>query len=185
MPSEAGHDVVAEEIDEQQFTMGEGPCLDAFLHDRVESIDDIAAGDGGSRWPLFTAAVDHLDIGGVHAWPLRANNHAFGALELYSTHTRPIDDRTRSVVHDRADRIAADVAAELAPTRNPSIPVDDRSFSRGNVHLATGMLSVQLDVSVAEALTRLRAHAFAHNTRITTLARDIVERRRHMEPDEL
>ena len=45
------------------------------------------------------------------------------------------------------------------------------------VHQAAGMASVQLGVSVADALVRLRAHAFAVNGGILELAEDVVERR--------
>jgi hypothetical protein len=39
------------------------------------------------------------------------------------------------------------------------------------------MVSIQLDVSVAEALIRLRAHAFAVNETVAAVAADVVSRR--------
>ena len=45
------------------------------------------------------------------------------------------------------------------------------------VHQAAGMVSAQLDVSVAEALIRLRAHAFANDRPLTDVAQDVVARR--------
>ncbi len=38
------------------------------------------------------------------------------------------------------------------------------------------MISVQLSTSVAEALVRLRAHAFATDRRIEDVARDVIDR---------
>jgi len=48
---------------------------------------------------------------------------------------------------------------------------------RAEVHQATGMVSVQLDVSLAEALVRLRAHAYAQDRGIAEVAADVVARR--------
>ena len=44
------------------------------------------------------------------------------------------------------------------------------------VHQATGMISVQLDVSLEEALARLRAHAFAQGTALGEVAAEVVGR---------
>jgi hypothetical protein len=45
------------------------------------------------------------------------------------------------------------------------------------VHNAAGMVSVQLGVSVAEAMLRLRAYAFGHERPLTSVAEDVVARR--------
>ena len=39
------------------------------------------------------------------------------------------------------------------------------------------MVSVQLDISAAEALARMRAHAFVHDRLLIDVARDVVARR--------
>jgi hypothetical protein len=48
---------------------------------------------------------------------------------------------------------------------------------REEVHQAAGMVSVQLGVSVAEAMVRLRAHAYAEDRSLTEVAGDVVARR--------
>ena len=45
------------------------------------------------------------------------------------------------------------------------------------VHQATGMVSVQLDVTVEEALFLLEARAVIDNRSLVDLAKDVVERR--------
>ncbi len=44
------------------------------------------------------------------------------------------------------------------------------------VHQAAGMVSIQLDISVGEALVRLRAHAFATDRPLTEVAREVIAR---------
>jgi hypothetical protein len=51
------------------------------------------------------------------------------------------------------------------------------------VHQATGMITVQLGVSMAVALVRLRAHAYAHDRRLRDVAADVVARRLRFDPD--
>jgi hypothetical protein len=45
------------------------------------------------------------------------------------------------------------------------------------VHNAAGIISVQEDISVAEALIRLRAFAFTSDRALTDVARDVIARR--------
>src|SRR5437763_51787 len=63
------------------------------------------------------------------------------------------------------------------PTREPS-----RS-PQSEVHQATGMITVQLGVTVAVALVRLRAYAYAHDRRLRDVAADVVARRLRFDPD--
>ncbi len=44
------------------------------------------------------------------------------------------------------------------------------------VHQAAGMVSIQLDVGVGEALVRLRGHAFRTGRLIADVAKDVVDR---------
>ena len=45
------------------------------------------------------------------------------------------------------------------------------------IHQATGMIAAQLDDTIANALARLRAAAFAGGRSIYDVAQDVVERR--------
>jgi hypothetical protein len=51
------------------------------------------------------------------------------------------------------------------------------------VHQATGMIIVQLGVTAAVALARLRAHAYAHDRRLREVASDVVARRLRFESE--
>ena len=54
---------------------------------------------------------------------------------------------------------------------------------RLEIHPASGMVSVQLGVSVTEALIRIRAYAFDHGVLLEDIAKDIVARRKRFESD--
>jgi hypothetical protein len=53
----------------------------------------------------------------------------------------------------------------------------DLALHRAEVDQATGMLTVQLGVPVAEAFVRLRAYAYSQDRRLADVAGDIVARR--------
>ena len=59
-----------------------------------------------------------------------------------------------------------------------------RTDFRLHVHQATGMVAVQLDVPVAEALLRLRARAFAEGRSVSDLAADVVAGRVRFEVED-
>ena len=50
----------------------------------------------------------------------------------------------------------------------------DLALHRAEIDQATGMLTVQLDVSPAEAFVRLRAYAYSQDRRLAEVAGDIV-----------
>jgi AmiR/NasT family two-component response regulator len=56
------------------------------------------------------------------------------------------------------------------------------SEARAEIHQATGMISVQLGVSLEEAFVRLRAHAFAGNAALGHVAAEVVDRRLRFGP---
>ncbi|WP_259349382.1 GAF domain-containing protein [Rhodococcus sp. UFZ-B548] len=100
-------DGVAEELDETQFTLREGPCMDAFRFDSPELHADMAGGEARARWPLFTAQVLALGTASVYAYPLGGGGSPFGVLELYGSSPValvPSDDVTCRAYarHDRS-----------------------------------------------------------------------------------
>ena len=60
--------------------------------------------------------------------------------------------------------------------------LDGEWAHRAVVHQATGMVSAQLDVRLADALARMRSLAFAGGRSIYEIAGDVVARRLKVEP---
>jgi hypothetical protein len=116
--------------------------------------------------------------------PIRAGGVRLGVLDLYRGRSGPL---TGEQLADAL--IFADIVLVLALDRLGGItphPEEfvDGAFSdrRAVVHQATGMVSVQLDVTVTEALARLRARAYAHDRRLAEVAADVVARRLWFDP---
>ncbi len=181
-------DPQARVYDELQFTFGEGPCLESVSNRAPVLVLDLAEPDDG-RWPAYGPAMLAHDIRGVFAMPVLIAGQYLGALDLF---------RRRPGLLAREDLTGALVAAELA-----QIPLLDllggdlrvavadpgsaawaelTTITRAEVSQATGMLVAQLEIAPAEALVRLRAHAYAEGRSATEIARDILERQLRLEP---
>lgn len=165
-------------IEEAQYTLGEGPCLDAHRQSRPVLEPDLA-GVGTSRWAAFTEAVVAAGVGAVFGFPLRVGAVRLGTLNLYR-------DRPGDLTDDQHAEalVLADVAAEailLLQAQAPAGTLADELARSAELHVvvhqAAGMVAVQLGIGVADALVCLRAHAFATGTPLHKLAEGVVDRR--------
>ncbi len=80
------------------------------------------------------------------------------------------------------DLMGSDLQAAVADP-NSNAWAELNALSRAEVSQATGMLVAQLEIEPAEALVRLRAHAYATGSSATEVARDILDRRLKLEAD--
>jgi hypothetical protein len=120
----------------------------------------------------------------VFAFPLRIGAIGVGALDLYRTASGPLSDRQLS-----GALLAAEVAAIALlglETDSDLGLIDDAGAGayQAQVHQATGMISVQVGIPIAQAFLLLRARAFATGRPLRELAGDIVHRRLRFTPED-
>jgi hypothetical protein len=169
--------------DELQFTFGEGPCLDAVTRRSPVLVLDLAD-PAGYRWPTFGPAVLAHDIRGVYALPVVVAGEYVGALDLFRREAGELspDQFTGAIAAAELagipllDLLDTDLRAAVTDPGSDAW-ADLNALSRAEVSQATGMLVAQLDIEPAEALVRLRAHAYATGRSATDVARDILDRR--------
>jgi hypothetical protein len=169
---------VSDLIEQLQFALGEGPCVDAYAQDRPVLEPDLAA-PSRSRWLAFTGPAVEAGVRAVFGFPLQVGAVRLGALNLYC-------DRPGSLTFDQhADALVmADIAAQAvlvmqanAPPGRLAAELEAGADFQYVVHQASGMVAAQLDVSVGQALVRLKAYAFGNERPLTEVARDVVARR--------
>jgi len=179
----AASSVTSELVEELQFTLGEGPCVEAFRTRRPVLVPDLT-GDAMSRWPVYTAAAYEAGARAVFAFPLQIGAARLGVLEVL---------RTRVGMLSHEETTDALALAELAvlvllDSHGHALPdtdgLDGVVGDRAELFQAQGMVMVQLGVSLAEALVRIRAHAFGEGRRLHEVAADIVARRLSFDPRE-
>jgi hypothetical protein len=173
---------VSRRIEDLQYMLGEGPCVEAYERDRVVLEPDLAD-PLTPRWSAFAQAALEAGAQALFAFPLRVGTVRLGALNLYRDRPGPLSD------DQHADALVmADVAAQWVLDREAGAPpgamaeeLEQGADFHFALHNAAGMLSVQLGASVTEALIRLRAYAFARGLPLGDVAEDVVARRLRME----
>jgi hypothetical protein len=175
-------DEVSRLIEDLQFALGEGPCVDA--HESAQAVSEPDLADPTlPRWLAFSPPVVEAGGRAVFAFPLRVGSIGLGVLDFYRDKPGPL------TTGQHADALVlADVVAHwiLQIQADASPGVVARELEEGAdfhfaLHNAAGMTSVQLDVTVTEALVRLRAYAFATGRPLGDVARDVVARELRLE----
>lgn len=171
-------DAVSSLIEQLQYELGEGPCVDAYHQDRPISEPNLA--DAAlPRWLAFTGPAVDAGARAVFGFPLQVGAVRLGALNLYCDAPGPLTDDQ----HADALLMAGLVAQALillqagAPPGTVAAELEAHADFRYVVHQASGMVAAQLAVSVGQALFRMRAHAFGNDRALTDVARDVVDRR--------
>lgn len=173
--------------DELQFTMGEGPCIDSVRHRLPMLAVDLVA---EPRWPAYGPALLAHNIRSVYALPIVVAAEFVGALDLFCGQPGQLagDALAGAIV---AAELAGVTVLDLLDTDLQAAISDPNSnawtelnlLSRAEVSQATGMLVAQLGVEPAEALVRLRGHAYATGRSATDIALDILDGRLRLDAD--
>ncbi|WP_043667454.1 GAF and ANTAR domain-containing protein [Streptomyces xylophagus] len=175
------HPELSARFEELQFTLGEGPGPDAVrtgspvLEPDLERVRP-------ERWPVLLPAARDMGVQGVCGFPLGIGAIRVGVLTVLCDGDRRISEQQFT---DATALAAVLTGAFLngnghvngtapGPDRMPAWPT---GLNRPVVHQATGMISVQLGVSIQEALLRLRAHAYGSERPLGEVAEDVVARR--------
>ena len=164
-------------IEQLQYTLGEGPCVDACSQDRPVLEPDLAD-PMTPRWPAFRGPAVQAGVRAVFGFPLQVGTVRLGALDLYNERPGPLTEEQHADALVLAG-IAAQAVLVLqadAPAHQLAVELERGADLQYVVHQASGMVAAQLDVGVGQALVRLRAHAFANDRSLTAVARDVVAR---------
>ena len=183
--SDRGHDGLvaatdgpATVMEELQFGLGEGPCVDASSSGRPVLQPDLRH-SGPQRWPGFAPAALEAGIAAIFALPLQVGPIRLGVLDLYRDTPGPL------TAEQLTDALAyADGAAIMLLRLQQSHPVDgelhpdliDASHDLAEVHQATGMVAVQASMGLGDALLLLRAHAFSSGRNVLAVANEVLQR---------
>lgn len=160
-------------IEELQYTLGQGPRVDAYEQDRAVFEPDLSD-PAVVRWSAFTPPAVDAGARAVFAFPLQIGSVRLGALNLYRDRTGALTDDQHAdalVMAGVAARAVLEMQA-MAAAGALGTELEVGADLRLVVHQASGMVSAQLEVSVAEALVRLRALALADDRLLAEVAED-------------
>jgi GAF domain-containing protein len=171
-------DATAELLEDLQFTLNEGACMQAAHTGRPVFVPDLLDDPNTARWPAFAAAVaEQTLVRALFALPLQWGAVNLGVLDLYRATPggMPAAQRNDAVA-------AADAAARLFlghqtdPADGAGEWPEPTALHRAEIHQATGMVVAQLGISATDALARMRAYSFAHQRLLIDVSRDVISR---------
>jgi hypothetical protein len=184
-------DRIAQQLDELQYTIGEGPSFDAYRDATPQSYPELPSGDQTSRWLTFATDATQLGIRAVFAFPILHRRRPMGVLEFYRRAGGGLDTGQHEAALVCATAIAYQLQAnwyiylariggteraiETAAAAGLSHAADP--LTRTHIHLAAGMVAIQLGRPGSEGVDRLRAYSYAHSRSISAVAADIIAHR--------
>jgi hypothetical protein len=176
-------DALGARLAELEATLGEGPGVDARRMGGPVLVTDLTSLASQLRWPAFAPLAVTAGAGAMFALPMNVGAIRFGVLALHRTRPGAL---TPSALPDSL--AFADLALRLMLDEQAGVPTTangdgELPLHAPQVHQATGMIAMQLDVAMEEAFVRLRAAAFAAHQPLVELAADVVARRVRFHPN--
>jgi GAF domain/ANTAR domain len=169
-------------VEDLQFSLGEGPCLESVAARRPVLTPDLA--DLAVRWPVYAPAVREYGVRAVFAFPLQVGMARLGAVAVYRDTVGELSPQTLGQALAFAEiALRALLDALESPAQSASV-AGDVLGSRFEVYQAQGMVMIQLGVDAGEAIARIRGCAFGQNRSVADVSRDIVARRLVLSSDE-
>jgi GAF domain-containing protein len=174
----------SELLEELQFTLGEGPCVDAFAFRRPVLTPELDLAVT-TRWPAYTPVAYERGVRAVFAFPMQIGGARLGVMDVYRDSPGALEGPALT----QAFAFTEVALTTLLDQQDGSREGDTAAVAgmamdhRAELFQAQGMVMVQLGVNLAEAVVRLRAYAYAQDQPLRDVAREVVARSLTFEPD--
>jgi GAF domain-containing protein len=170
LTSAASTDERAREVDEHEFTIAEGPCIEALATGEEQLVRDTEDDD---RWPRFARSAAEHGFRSVAGLPLRApDGTTIGALNAFGTRPNSLSEEDLSVLRRVCSPAAAVLANARAYRRTSSLSAELAATleDQATVHRAVGVLLGRDGGTPEAALDRLRRGADRSGSSVVELA---------------
>ena len=174
-------DAASRTLEDLQFSLGEGPALDAFNGGAPALEPSLAA---SSRWPFFGPQALALGVEAVFSFPLQVGVICLGTVNLFRDRPGFLSSEELADALVLADVVTGDLIDLQAQGMLQWTP-SDPTGQRARVHQATGMVSVQIGADMTAALARIRAFAFVNDISIFEVADMVLDRTLRLSPHTL
>ncbi len=169
-----------EAVDSDQYSTGEGPCLEAIRRGIPFIVESMA---DDRRWPRFGPRAAEKGILSSLSLPLRVHDRTLGALNLYSRSRRRFtaeDERTATLFAAQA-AVALANAHAFDRVRAVASQLEEGLKSSRVIGLAMGILVEREHCTENEAFDMLRAISQNTNIKLRDVAEQLLQAtsRRH------
>jgi GAF domain-containing protein len=165
---------LALDLDESQYSRGQGPCLEAAVGQEIQEISDARE---ETRWPgharecVARGSLSSLSV------PVPVRESVHGALNLYATEAQVFSDEARDVAAEFASYAAIAVQNRhlYESTRELAEHLDTAMRTRAVIEQAKGILMSQRHCDAAEAFNMLAAASQRSNRKLRDIAQALVD----------
>jgi GAF domain-containing protein len=172
----ATSDERATRLDEVQYGVEAGPCMESM---RTGSVVEVQDQSGDDRWPGYRERAVALGVQSSLSLPLLVGGSSIGALNLYGfAHPDGFGPDERR----RAEAFAGQAATAVALARRHSTldeatrQMEEALRSRSVIDQAIGVLMVTEHCDATHAFALLRQHSQNHNRKLREVAAQVIER---------
>jgi hypothetical protein len=144
-------DIIAERIEDLQFSLNEGACMQAAITGAPVLVPDLGESTEAARWPIFAAAVaEQTSVRALFASPLQWGPTNLGVLDLYRRTPGSLSQAQWRDALSAAEigsllmlNLRTDPDGDFDPAETQGWLDPALGNHRAEVHQATGMVLVQ------------------------------------------
>jgi GAF domain-containing protein len=165
---------LATTIDEIQYTIDDGPCLQALRTDAVVRCDDLAT---DRRWSPFPERAVRRGVRSTLSLPMELPGNKRGVFNLYGPQPSAFDDSDVAVGTVFAEHSGLVVAAaeRYLESLELTAHLQDALTSRAVIDQAKGIIMGQRHCSADDAFAQLVAVSQHNNIKLRDVASSLVE----------
>lgn len=168
-------DPLARLLDEQQYELDDGPCLQALDTARVVSAPDLRH---EARWDGYPARALTNGIEAVYSSPLLVHDRAIGVLNVYADRAHAFDPSAQQTIAQLTSMTAATVTAALRHYDEATLTDHLRNAlsSRSVIDQAMGIIMATQRCTPKAAFDILRTVSQNRNIPLREIAAELVDR---------
>ncbi len=167
--TKAATDDLARDLDLLQYTLGEGPCVEAMRSPGVVEVPHLRH---EQRWPKYVAEAAKRGVTAQLSIMLYLDDDAqtLGGLNMYSLSAEGVSQEARAM----AELFATQAAVALGSNRR-RLSLDEGMLSRQMIGQAVGIVTERFQIDEHAAFRYLARLSSRSNTKLRVVAEEIVE----------
>jgi GAF domain-containing protein len=166
-------------IDDVQYGIGEGPCLQAVATGQSQTSGSLG---GEARWPHFGPRVGRMGVHSVLSLPLLlpgslGPGQVIGAMNVYAHGKDAFDEQAVRIgeLFARPAAVSVHNAQVLARSQRLAEQLTEALTNRAVIDQALGVLMSRSGASAQEAFDRLRAMSQTQHVKVADVSRTLVD----------
>jgi GAF domain-containing protein len=165
---------LAHHVDDIQYELGDGPCLEAMRTDTVIHSGDLRE---ESRWAPFPEQAARRGVLSVMSLPMELPARTLGVFNLYSNDVAAFDADQEAIgrVFSEHAGLVVGAAERYLATLETTAHLQDALSSRAVIDQAKGIIMGQRRCTADEAFQQLVAVSQDHNIKLRDVATALVQ----------